>query len=110
MKIFGPAPWGPALDGDVAFVPTPVGEKCIQCQEPIADSDSGLLMPFLSEAGPREVAEHRECFLRGVVGSVGHQLGRCSCFGGTEDDPPGMTKRAAARAAVALFERRRSGS
>ena len=43
-----------------------------------------------------------------VVGSVGHQLGRCSCFGGDEDDPPGMTVREAALAAVDLYERNRS--
>jgi len=54
-------------------------------------------------------ALHRECFLRGVYGSVGHQLGRCSCHGGPglEDGPEDMTMREAARAAVKLFERLR---
>jgi hypothetical protein len=47
---------------------------------------------------------HRECLVRMVVGSVGHQLRRCSCFGGGEEDPPGMTPREAARAALELFE------
>lgn len=48
---------------------------------------------------------HRECFLREVGGSVGHQQKRCSCYGGTEDDPPGMTKREAAEAAAYMFLR-----
>jgi hypothetical protein len=49
---------------------------------------------------------HRECLMRGIVGSVGHQLGRCRCFGGTEDDPPGMTPREAARASMEMYEER----
>jgi hypothetical protein len=46
---------------------------------------------------------HRECMLRSIVGSVAHQTRRCSCYGGTEDDPPGLTKREAARKAFELF-------
>jgi hypothetical protein len=43
---------------------------------------------------------HRECGLRNVIGSVGHVRGTCSCKGGTEDDPPGHSKRDQARLAV----------
>ena len=46
---------------------------------------------------------HRECGLRLQLGSVGHITRRCPCFGGGEDDPPHMTKREAARAAVTLW-------
>jgi hypothetical protein len=46
---------------------------------------------------------HMECMMRMVAGSVGHQQRRCSCFGGTEDDPPGMTKHEAAWAAAKLY-------
>jgi hypothetical protein len=81
-------------------VPTPVGALCCWCDEPIAESDAGCLLLALFEEG--EVAEHRECFLRGVLGSVGHQFRLCSCFGGTIEDPPLMTRRGAARAAVAV--------
>lgn len=51
---------------------------------------------------------HRECLLRSVVGSVGHQMGLCSCFvmGSSVEDPEGMTKRQAAKAAAAFFQRR----
>jgi len=50
---------------------------------------------------------HYECQLRGIVGSVGHQRGLCSCRGGpgTMDDPPGVSKREAARAAVAEWRK-----
>lgn len=45
---------------------------------------------------------HMECFVRSVLGSVAHQRRRCSCCtpGSTENDPPGMSVRQAARAAV----------
>lgn len=47
---------------------------------------------------------HHECAMRSILGSVGHQLHKCPCYGGTEEDPPGMTKRQAAMAAVELWE------
>jgi hypothetical protein len=47
---------------------------------------------------------HHECLIRAVVGSVGHQLRRCSCYGGDEEDPPGLTKREAARLAAETHE------
>jgi hypothetical protein len=57
-----------------------------------------------------KVPIHRECMLRQIVGSVGHQLGTCSCHGGEGPcDPPGMTVREAARAAADLFRERRGG-
>jgi hypothetical protein len=48
---------------------------------------------------------HRECMVRQVVGSVGHLQRRCPCYGGTETDPPEMTRREAARAACELYHR-----
>jgi len=48
---------------------------------------------------------HQECLVRMFAGSVGHQNKRCSCYGGTEEDPPGMTKRQAAQAAAALHRK-----
>lgn len=111
MKVFGLEPWGPALDDPSLFVGklTRKGEKCTHCDEEVTSEDSGVVMPYLSEAGPEMRVEHRECFLRGVLGSVGHQRGLCSCHGGpgTMDDPPGMTKREAAFAAVDWWETHR---
>jgi len=43
--------------------------------------------------------------LRLVIGSVAHLERRCCCYvpGSTEDDPPHMTPRQAARAALVLY-------
>lgn len=80
-------------------VPAPVGKPCILCEEPIAEGDIGTIN-FGGQI------THYECSMRGVIGSVGHLNGKCSCYGGTEEDPPGMTRRQAAQAACALWERR----
>jgi hypothetical protein len=72
---------------------------CMWCGEPVTEADS--------RAPVAGGTWHRECLTRSIVGSIGHLKGRCSCFipegGATEDDPPEMTKRAAARAAAELF-------
>jgi hypothetical protein len=102
VGVFGPKPWGPALDG-CEMIPTPAGEACLYCKELIAEGDSGVTMVYRSDDRTQRVPEHRECHIRHIVGSVGHQQGRCSCFGGTEEDPVGITKREAAQAAVRFF-------
>jgi len=82
---------------------TPVGSPCEYCGERVQFGEAGFLVP---DAGAgRALPWHRECFLRTVVGSLGHQLCRCSCYGGTEEDPPHLTRREAAIAAVVQFER-----
>jgi len=58
--------------------------------------------PFCGEP---VLPEESVCLLRQVVGSVAHQQGRCSCYGGDEGDDPALTRREAAAAAVAYFER-----
>jgi hypothetical protein len=95
MRWFGPF-WnvGPDLK-----VPTPVGVPCADCDEKIVEGDAGIIMVG-------GTVEHRECFVRGVMGSVGHQRRECSCFGGIGNgDPPGMTRREASKAAYAEWER-----
>lgn len=96
VMYFGP----PSLrKPDERQVPAPVGELCLWCYEAIAAGDMGTLNQF-------HQIHHYECLLRAMVGSVGHQERRCSCHGGTEEDPPGMTRREAALAAAALYHRR----
>jgi hypothetical protein len=70
---------------------------CLWCGEPVAPA----------EQDPHRVGQpiHYECGLRCALGSVGHQRRRCSCYGGDEEDPPGMTRREAARAAAKLARR-----
>lgn len=70
---------------------------CTYCEEEILP---GELAPHHSG-----LPLHHECLLRTVYGSVAHQALRCSCYvpGSTEDDPPGLTLRESAQAAVILY-------
>ena len=99
MRWFGTS-WGAPLNEDCPQVPVPVGAMCLWCSEIVAEHETGVIY----SNGP---VAHFECFLRQTYGSVGHQRGLCSCNGGpgTMNDPPDMTKRQAARAAVYEFER-----
>lgn len=74
--------------------------RCLYCGEEIAPGDG---VPITGPDGPE--AMHRACLLRTVVGSVGHIKKACHCFGGCEEDPPGLTKRQGALAAEKLYLR-----
>lgn len=68
--------------------------RCAWCDEPVeADEQADR---------PCSQPMHRDCLLRGVIGSVAHIERRCSCYvpGSTDSDPDGLTKRQAATAAV----------
>ncbi len=92
---------------------TPAGENCDYCEEVILESDCGFCQ---ADCGVIELDQgkllryetryvwHRNCFLRTVTGSVGHQMSLCRCFGGDFEDPPGMSRREAANAAVEYYE------
>lgn len=98
-SVFGSQWLGP----DVPLTPTPVGMKCSWCDESIAEGDVGeVSLHVLRDGSQIYRPVHRECRVRAALGSVGHQLRKCSCYGGTEEDPEGMTKREAARAAARL--------
>lgn len=85
---------------------------CVYCDEPVLEGERVEERYVVVQQTPlsRETKEvmcdvrliHFECAARGTLGSVGHQLRKCSCWGGTEDDPPHMTKRQAAQAALQL--------
>jgi hypothetical protein len=96
MAWFG-TNWGAHCCED-EHVLTPVNKLCIWCDEPISVGDRG----FVDIGG---YAVHLECRIRMVVGSTGHQLRKCSCYGGTEEDQPGLTRRESALKAMELFER-----
>jgi hypothetical protein len=100
MRWFGKR-WPGALCDECQEAPTPVGLACIHCEEQIVSGDSGV---FYAN-GP---AAHRNCFLRGVIGSLAHIQKRCACYvrDSDESDPLGLTPRQAADAAVAEWERR----
>lgn len=73
---------------------------CPYCDEPVSELELRAQVYWHTE--PKQRWAHYECSVRQTVGSVAHQLGKCSCYGGTEDDPEGMTKREAAKAALNL--------
>lgn len=98
IKYFGPAKFRKAHEEQIEV---PLGATCVLCLEPILEGDVGTIN------GADQVS-HYECMLRAVVGSVGHQMGRCPCYKGTEEDPEGMTHRQAAIAAARLWDERHS--
>jgi broad specificity phosphatase PhoE len=74
---------------------------CLWCGELVGEDE---------QEGHFSSPMHRECATRAVVGSVGHLRERCTCFvdaDQAEHDPPGMTRREAARAAFELFHETR---
>jgi hypothetical protein len=76
---------------------------CVHCDEPVLPGEAH---PYHTPPA------HIECVLLAVLGSVAHLQRRCWCYvpGSEEGDPPGMTRREAALAAVALHvEMRRLG-
>lgn len=79
---------------------------CAHCDEPIRPGEISVIFRS-SPGGPYDEVIHEECRIRIFEGSVGHQQRRCPCYGGRSDDPPGLTKRDAARAAAALWRANR---
>jgi hypothetical protein len=97
MRWFGLTPYAPVcLSAD--WAPTPIGFPCDYCDEPVAASDNGIIM----DGG---VVMHQECQVRMVVGSVACiRANHVGCGEGSgHADPPGMTKRQAARASMEAF-------
>lgn len=70
--------------------------SCEYCSEPVeaGQQHSAFMHPV-----------HYACGLRMLVGSIGHQKKKCSCYGGAEEDPPDLTRRQAAAVAAEYFVR-----
>lgn len=96
---FGKVLWSDLCKG-LIHVDAPAQVTCHYCKEGFVEGDNGLQLQC-------ENVFHQECLQRMVIGSVGHQRQKCPCFGGTEQDPPGMSKRNAAKAAVVEYLRQR---
>lgn len=77
---------------------------CARCHEVIDPSEQLYLGEslVLGEPPPGVPFFHWECQARMVIGSVGHLLRLCSCYGGTVDDPDFLTRRQSAKLAVAV--------
>lgn len=95
-------PWPSGVCEGAPRCPTPVGEKCVHCDEPIQEGDQGSMIGCMmlgedkKSVVPSIRPEHRECQLRAVLGSIGHLKKKCSCYGGEGHDEPGMTRRQSA--------------
>lgn len=78
-------------------------ETCPHCDEPVVAEYASI--PHLAADGSVSDRHwHPECYMRAIVGGLNHLLGKCTCCGGIDPpDPPGMTRREAAIAAVAYY-------
>jgi len=101
MRYFGPG------NSPLEKVPTPEG-TCSWCEEGFDETDHGFVMDHHSENGIIDSLWHRECLMRNVWGSVAHQRKECSCHGGEGEDNPTLTKREAAKAALAEMKKSQS--
>jgi hypothetical protein len=66
VRWFGPS-WGAPINTLTAPFPTPVGERCTVCGEPILVHDQGFVLPYFGS--PEEgnyVVYHRDCLLISV--------------------------------------------
>jgi hypothetical protein len=106
MKWFGVS-WGALVCEEATHVDIQsiLGTPCAYCEEPIAEGDRGFVVPYYaSNEGPAHLPHHLECFIRGIAGSVAHQMRQCSCYGhgqvGQVDcSEDGLSRRDAARLA-----------
>lgn len=96
MSLYGPKPFSRMCDTSIAALPW--GGPCRHCSEPILKTDKVSLVPEL--AGGTRHPFHDECITRMTVGSVGHQLRECECFGDEDTSEKGLTLREAAKRAA----------
>jgi hypothetical protein len=87
VTAFFGARWDAPVVDDAEQVPTPVGERCYDCGEAVADGDRGFIRVCVSlDDDGRPVGSarpvHAECDLRGVLG---HRYGLCHCNGYSQD-------------------------
>jgi len=81
-----------------------MNDLCPHCGEKL--EDGSVLLPHAADGPTVELyGWHWECVLRNLIGGLNHLRGVCTCCGGSEPpDPPDMTLREAARAAVAEYQ------
>lgn len=79
--------------------------ECLRCGEPVLPDEPQEGGYLLTPERHVPIVQHRACAVRAVIGSVAHLERRCSCYipGADEGDPPGLSKREAAEAALAVW-------
>jgi hypothetical protein len=110
MRWFGPSAEPPFRADYIERAPIPTGERCARCEEPIAGTEFGFFIPGISQSinggySHCDLVFHEECHLRGIFGSVEHQM-KPTCDRTCKDDPS-LTRREAAKAAVEFHRSRR---
>jgi hypothetical protein len=74
---------------------------CLWCEEPVTPGERAEETVVIRGDGSSATRwRHWECAARAALGSVAHQERRCSCFGGSGEDDPALTRRQAALAAL----------
>jgi hypothetical protein len=98
VKWFGTS-WQAPINEYAAHVPTPVGEACARCEEPIAADDRGVMIWHVGVAQAGYRPRHVECWVRETVGGIDHVLHHGldgGCVGSCLSDPDWLTRREAA--------------
>jgi hypothetical protein len=79
---------------------------CLYCDEQINKGAEFRTIPHLGENGSSTEQVHEECFVRMFAGSAAHQRRQCSCFGGSDHEERGLSRRESALKAYAVFKER----
>lgn len=91
-------PWPSGVCDEGTQVPTPVGETCELCSEPIEENDQGTFIGALRGEEGNLVGilapVHRECSLRSVIGGIGHLQNHMRWCIGANDPDGGYSYRA----------------
>jgi hypothetical protein len=104
QPYFGKA-WDAPITDNAQQVPTPVGTPCLLCEVEIQEGDRGVMVGYWGPQGASVAPIHIECQFRSVMGGANHIKGTCHCSGGPDDpDPPNLTMREEALAAVLAYE------
>lgn len=97
--FFGERWDAPRVD-DAIHVPTPVGDPCLYCREPIEAADRGVLVTYADRDVDGELVGgiapvHMECDLRMNLGTAGHLRGDCTCRKPmtVHEDVPGIVEK-----------------
>ncbi len=76
VRWFGKS-WGAPCCAEDEHAPTPIGEPCARCREPVLLGHQGLIVPAFSlEKGPHAIAYHLDCYLQSVL-RHGPDCSRC---------------------------------
>jgi hypothetical protein len=76
----------------------------MHCDEPIAEEEVAWVATQSPGEMPTLRGMHRDCQIRLVIGGLNHLMGTCLCHGGSDPpDPPFLSRREAATAAVLYY-------